>query len=126
MNAVESFPAVPGLAASSYTASQGVFDVTSGAWSFGSLAPGVTATLSWTVTAPDRAGALTSNGVLTASTSDSNVSNNSASATTMVVGGVVQIPMASGWGLGLLGVLLALAGVLLLRAGGGLGVAGPG
>jgi uncharacterized repeat protein (TIGR01451 family) len=126
MKAAVSFPAVPELAASSHAASQGVFEVASGLWSFGSLAPGATATLSWAVTAPARSGALTSRGVLTASTSDSDVSNNSASATTIVVGGEIPIPSASACGLGLLGFLLALSGVLLLRAEGGPGVPGTG
>jgi uncharacterized repeat protein (TIGR01451 family) len=42
-----------------------------------------------------------------------------ANPTTFVAGGVLQVPVLSSWGLGLFGILIALAGVLVFRPGGG-------
>ncbi|HMZ17883.1 MAG TPA: putative Ig domain-containing protein, partial [Blastocatellia bacterium] len=79
-----SFPAFPTLTAGSFTASQGVFTPATGFWNLASLGKGGTATLSYTVTAPNTAGPLTSSATASSNINDPNTANNTASATTLV------------------------------------------
>jgi uncharacterized repeat protein (TIGR01451 family) len=81
----ETFPAFPLLNPGSFTASQGTYNPATGLWNLASLAPGASATLGITVTAPNMAGALTNQGTAGAGTSDPNSANNTASATTTVL-----------------------------------------
>jgi uncharacterized repeat protein (TIGR01451 family) len=70
----EDFPAFPALNPGSFTASQGIYNPATGHWDLASLAVGNTATLSFTVTAPNFAGNLVNN----ASTSSARVANRAA------------------------------------------------
>ncbi|HVG33171.1 MAG TPA: cadherin-like domain-containing protein, partial [Pyrinomonadaceae bacterium] len=81
----ESFPAYPSLNPTSFTASQGVYDPSTGVWNLASLGKGNSATLTLTLNAPNTAGALTLEATATSSTSDPNTANNTASATTTVL-----------------------------------------
>ncbi|MES1243222.1 MAG: S8 family serine peptidase, partial [Acidobacteriota bacterium] len=81
----EAFPAFPLLNPTSFTASQGTYNPSTGLWNLASLAPGNSATLAITVTAPNTAGPLTNQGTAGAGTSDPNSANNTASATTTVL-----------------------------------------
>jgi uncharacterized repeat protein (TIGR01451 family) len=81
----EAFPAQPLLNPTSFTASQGVYNPATGLWNLATLNPGASATLAITVTAPNMAGALTNNGLASASTSDPDNADNAASATATVL-----------------------------------------
>jgi uncharacterized repeat protein (TIGR01451 family) len=81
----EAFPAFPTLNPTSFTASQGVYDPSTGLWNLASLGKGFSATLSFTVVAPNIAGALTDQSTAAAGTGDPNNANNTASATTTVL-----------------------------------------
>jgi uncharacterized repeat protein (TIGR01451 family) len=70
----EDFPAFPALNPGSFTASQGVYNPATGHWDLASLEVGNTATLSFTVTAPNFAGNLVNN----ASTSSARVASRAA------------------------------------------------
>jgi uncharacterized repeat protein (TIGR01451 family) len=70
----EDFPAFPALNPASFTASQGVYNPATGHWDLASLEVGSTATLTFTVTAPNFAGNLVNN----ASTSSARVANRAA------------------------------------------------
>jgi uncharacterized repeat protein (TIGR01451 family) len=61
VNVAEAFPLFPSLAPGSFTVSQGVFVPGTGIWNLASLLTGQTATLSFTVTAPNFAGNLVNN-----------------------------------------------------------------
>jgi uncharacterized repeat protein (TIGR01451 family) len=81
----EAFPAFAALDPTSFSASQGAYDPSSGLWNLATLPPGGTATLSITVTAPNAAGPLTNQGLAGATTSDPDNANNAASATTTIL-----------------------------------------
>jgi uncharacterized repeat protein (TIGR01451 family) len=81
----EQFPAFPALNPTTFTASQGSYDPSTGLWNLASLGNGVTATLTLNVTAPNTAGPLTDQGNASANTSDPDNANNTASATTTVL-----------------------------------------
>ncbi|HET9212861.1 MAG TPA: IPTL-CTERM sorting domain-containing protein, partial [Thermoanaerobaculia bacterium] len=86
----EDFPAFPALNPASFTASQGVYNPATGHWDLASLAAGNTATLSFTVTAPNFAGALTNNASTSSAkvasrAADPNPADNSASVTVQVL-----------------------------------------
>ncbi len=86
----EAFPAFPALAPGSFTASQGVYNPATGHWSLASLEPGNTATLSFTVTAPNFAGNLVNNASsaslkAASRAADPNPADNSASVTVQVL-----------------------------------------
>ncbi len=81
----EAFPAFPLLNPASYTASQGVYNPSTGLWNLASLGKGASATLSITLPAPNIAGALTDQSTASAGTGDPNNANNTASATTTVL-----------------------------------------
>jgi uncharacterized repeat protein (TIGR01451 family) len=115
LSALAEFPAAPRLAASSFVASHGVFDPAALRWSVASLAPGATATVSWTVTAPDLVGALTCDATVATTTWDPVAVNNAASATTIVAAAAAAIPSVSPLGLCLLGLLVALASLSRLK-----------
>ncbi len=85
LNVQESFPAFPALNPASHTASQGVYNPSTGLWSLGSLGSGRTATLVFTVTVPNMAGPLTNQATASASTADPDNANNTASAFTTVL-----------------------------------------
>jgi uncharacterized repeat protein (TIGR01451 family) len=85
VNVRNAFPAFPALTAGSFTASQGVHSAATGLWNLASLPNGGTATLRFTVAAPNVAGPLTNNGSSTSATADPNPANNAASATTTVL-----------------------------------------
>ncbi len=85
LNVQESFPAFPALNPASHTASQGVYNPSTGLWNLGSLGFGRTATLAFTVTAPNMAGPLTNQATASASTSDPDNANNTVSAFTTVL-----------------------------------------
>lgn len=81
----EAFPAHPALNPTSFTASHGVYNPATGLWNVASLAPGASATLAITVTAPNVPGPLTNEATVASSTSDPNAANNSASASATVL-----------------------------------------
>ncbi|MBK6404557.1 MAG: DUF11 domain-containing protein [Holophagales bacterium] len=85
LNVQETFPAFPALNPASHTASQGVYNPSTGLWNLGSLGFGRTATLAFTVTAPNMAGPLTNQATASASTSDPDNANNTVSAFTTVL-----------------------------------------
>lgn len=78
----ETFPAYPSLNPSTYTASQGVYNPSTGIWNIASLGDGATATLTITVTVPAGCGAFTSQVSISSSTTDANSANNTTSAST--------------------------------------------
>ncbi|HEX9001637.1 MAG TPA: DUF11 domain-containing protein, partial [Blastocatellia bacterium] len=84
INVTEDFPSFPALNPGSFTASQGVYNPATGLWNLASLGKGFTATLTYTVNAPNTAGPLTNQATGTSTISDPNTLNNSASATTVV------------------------------------------
>jgi uncharacterized repeat protein (TIGR01451 family) len=61
VNAHEAFPLFPALAPGSFTVSQGLYTPGTGTWNLASLPVGETATLTFTVTAPNFAGNLVNN-----------------------------------------------------------------
>ncbi len=82
----EGFASFPSLNPGSFTASQGIYNPATGHWDLASLAPGGSATLAATFTAPNTAGALTNaSDTSSPSTADPNTVNNTASATTTVL-----------------------------------------
>ncbi len=85
LNVNDVFPAYPTLHATSFTASRGSFNPSTGLWNLASLGKGSMATLAITVTAPNIAGALTNNGTAGAGQADPNSANNTASATVTVL-----------------------------------------
>jgi uncharacterized repeat protein (TIGR01451 family) len=93
VDVLEAFPSFPSLAPGSFTASQGVYNPATGHWSLASLPVGDTATLSFTVTAPNIAGSLVNNASTSSSKSlviqpkaaDPNPADNSATVTVMVL-----------------------------------------
>jgi uncharacterized repeat protein (TIGR01451 family) len=92
VNVHEAFPLFPALTAASSNASQGVYNAATGIWNLASLPVGNTATLTFTVTAPNFAGNLVNNATTAAlkslphgKTVDPSLGNNSASATVLVL-----------------------------------------
>jgi uncharacterized repeat protein (TIGR01451 family) len=93
VDVLESFPAFPALDPSTFTASQGVYAPATGHWDLASLPVGNTATLTFTVTAPNFAGSLVNNAttssakalVIHRKAADPNLADNMASATVMVL-----------------------------------------
>jgi uncharacterized repeat protein (TIGR01451 family) len=85
LNVQQAFPSFPLLQATSWNASQGVFDPSTGTWNIGGLGSGLSATLSLTITAPGMAGTLVAQGSATSTTSDPNTANNTASASVTVL-----------------------------------------
>jgi uncharacterized repeat protein (TIGR01451 family) len=93
VDVLEAFPAFPALAPGSFTASQGVYNPATGHWSLASLPVGDTATLTFTVTAPNIAGNLVNNASTSSSKSlvihpkaaDPNPADNTATVTVMVL-----------------------------------------
>jgi uncharacterized repeat protein (TIGR01451 family) len=86
----EDFPAFPALNPVSFTASQGVYNPATGHWDLASLETGSTATLSFTVTAPNFAGNLVNNASTVSlkaasRAADPNPADNSASVTVQVL-----------------------------------------
>jgi uncharacterized repeat protein (TIGR01451 family) len=81
----ETFPAFPALNPSSFTASQGVYNPSTGLWNIASLGDGASATLTITVTVPAGCGAFTNQATISSSTSDANSVNNIASASTTIL-----------------------------------------
>ena len=86
----EDFPAFPALNPVSFTASQGVYNPATGHWDLASLEAGNTATLTFTVTAPNFAGNLvnnasTSSARVASRAADPNPADNSATATVQVL-----------------------------------------
>ncbi|PYQ64718.1 MAG: hypothetical protein DMF53_06885 [Acidobacteria bacterium] len=86
----EDFPAFPALNPVSFTASQGVYNPATGHWDLASLETGNTATLSFTVTAPNFAGNLVNNASTVSlkaanRAADPNPADNSASVTVQVL-----------------------------------------
>jgi uncharacterized repeat protein (TIGR01451 family) len=80
----ENFPAFPALNPTSFTASAGTYNPSTGVWNLASLGKGFSETLSFTATAPNTVGPLKNEATVVSDTSDSNGANNSASATTQV------------------------------------------
>ncbi len=83
----ETFPGFPTLTPTSSMASQGLFTPATGIWNLGGLGVGMSATLSFTVTAPNMAGTLTNNASVTTNAAvnpgdavDTNPVNNSSTA----------------------------------------------
>jgi uncharacterized repeat protein (TIGR01451 family) len=92
VNVHDAFPLFPALTAASSNASQGVYNAATGVWNLASLPVGNTATLTFTVTAPNFAGNLVNNATTAAlkslphgKTVDPSLGNNSASATVLVL-----------------------------------------
>ena len=85
VNVQEAFPAYPPLNPSSFTASQGSYDPSTGLWNLASLGRGVAASLVFSLNAPNIAGPLTDQANALADTSDPDTANNTASATTTVL-----------------------------------------
>jgi len=86
----EDFPAFPALNPGSFTASQGVYNPATGHWDLASLSVGNTATLTFTVTAPNFAGSLVNNASTVSlkaasRAADPNPADNSATATVQVL-----------------------------------------
>ena len=89
----EDFPLFPTLNPGSFTASQGVYTPATGHWDLASLPVGNTATLTFTVTAPNFAGSLVNNAttssakalVIHRKAADPNLADNMASAAVMVL-----------------------------------------
>ncbi len=88
----EAFPLFPTLAAGSFTASQGLYTPATGLWNLASLPVRDTATLSFTVTAPNFAGNLVNNATTVSNrvasqgrAVDPNPTDNSATATVQVL-----------------------------------------
>jgi uncharacterized repeat protein (TIGR01451 family) len=86
----EDFPAFPALNPGSYTASQGVYSPATGHWDLASLEVGNTATLTFTVTAPNFAGNLVNNASTSSAraasrAADPNPADNTASAVVQVL-----------------------------------------
>jgi hypothetical protein len=80
----ESFPSFPSLHASTYTASQGVFNPATGVWNIASLGKGVTDTLTITVTAPAACGGLTCSATASSDVTDPATGNNTGTSTTAI------------------------------------------
>jgi uncharacterized repeat protein (TIGR01451 family) len=93
VDVLEAFPSFPTLAPGSFTVSQGVYNPATGHWSLASLPVGDSATLSFTVTAPNIAGNLVNNASTSSSkalvihpkAADPNPVDNSATVTVMVL-----------------------------------------
>jgi uncharacterized repeat protein (TIGR01451 family) len=92
VNVQEAFPLFPALNPVSFTASQGVYVPATGLWNLASLPVGNTATLTFTVTAPNFAGSLVNNASAVSlkmrrpsKAADPNPADNSASVTVQVV-----------------------------------------
>jgi uncharacterized repeat protein (TIGR01451 family) len=92
VNVHDAFPLFPALTAATSNASQGVYNAATGIWNLASLPVGDTATLTFTVTAPNFAGNLVNNATTAAlksrphgKTVDPSLGNNSASATVLVL-----------------------------------------
>jgi uncharacterized repeat protein (TIGR01451 family) len=81
VNVQEAFPAFPLLNPTTFSASSGTYNPATGLWNIASLGNGSTQTLTITLLAPNMAGALTDQASATATTSDPNNANNTASAT---------------------------------------------
>jgi uncharacterized repeat protein (TIGR01451 family) len=86
----EDFPAFPALNPTTFTASQGVYNPATGHWDLASLEVGNTATLTFTVTAPNFAGTLVDNASTSSAKSvsraaDPNPADNTASAVVQVL-----------------------------------------
>jgi uncharacterized repeat protein (TIGR01451 family) len=93
VDVLEAFPSFPSLTPGSFTVSQGVYNPATGHWSLASLPVGDSATLSFTVTAPNIAGNLVNNATTSSSKSlaihpkaaDPNPGDNSAMVTVLVL-----------------------------------------
>ncbi len=92
VNTQEAFPLFPALAPGSFTASQGLYTPATGLWNLASLPVGETATLTFTVTAPNFAGNLVNNASTLSNAAavrgnavDPNPGDNSATATVLVL-----------------------------------------
>ena len=85
VNVGETFATLPLLNPTSYVASAGVYNPSTGQWDLASLGKGATATLQITVPAPYMIGNLTDQGTASASTSDPDSGNNTAQASTFVI-----------------------------------------
>jgi uncharacterized repeat protein (TIGR01451 family) len=85
INLGDAFPAVPGLNATTFTASKGVYNSATHTWNIAGLDSGRTATLALNVTAPNMAGPLTNQGTANSTVVDPNAVNNTASAVTNVL-----------------------------------------
>jgi uncharacterized repeat protein (TIGR01451 family) len=86
----EDFPAFPALNPGSFTASQGIYNPATGHWDLASLEVGNTATLTFTVTAPNFAGNLVNNAATSSArvasrAADPNPADNTASAVVQVL-----------------------------------------
>jgi uncharacterized repeat protein (TIGR01451 family) len=78
------FPGFPALAINGHTETAGVFNSGTGVWSIGSIASGVTETLTVTVNAPSVDTTFSAQAVATATTPDPNSANNTASQAVVV------------------------------------------
>lgn len=90
VDTLEAFPSFPALAPGSFTVSQGVYNPATGHWNLASLEVGNTATLTFTVTAPNMAGNLVNNASSVSlkaanRAADPNPADNSASVTVKVL-----------------------------------------
>jgi uncharacterized repeat protein (TIGR01451 family) len=92
VNAQEAFPLFPALNPFSFTASQGLYNPATGIWKLASLPVGETATLTFSVTAPNFAGNLVNNASTTSNAAvvrgkavDPNPADNMATATVLVL-----------------------------------------
>jgi uncharacterized repeat protein (TIGR01451 family) len=94
VNVHEAFPLFPALNPVSFTTSQGLYNPATGVWNLASLPVGNTATLTFTVTAPNFAGNLVNNATTVANkarprpqgkTVDPNPADNMATATVLVL-----------------------------------------
>jgi uncharacterized repeat protein (TIGR01451 family) len=92
VNVNEAFPLFPALNPFSFTASQGLYTPATGIWNLASLPVGETATLSFSVTAPNFAGNLVNNASTTSNAAvtrggavDPNPGDNAATATVLVL-----------------------------------------
>ncbi len=86
----EDFPAFPALNPVSFTASQGIYSPATGHWDLASLEVGNTATLTFTVTAPNTAGNLVNTATTSSARSvtraaDPNIADNTANAVVQVL-----------------------------------------
>jgi len=100
-----------GFVYQSSTASAGVYNPTTGAWTIASIAPGGSETL--TITAyVAKTGSLSNTATVASDASDPNTADNQF---TLALTTTAPIPLLSGWGLLLITAVLALCGLLVLR-----------
>jgi len=81
----DEFPSFLLLRPTSFVASQGIYDQVTGLWNVASLDVGKSATLAISLAAPNMAGALTEQATASASTSDPDTADNTASSSTTVL-----------------------------------------